>query len=708
MKKLTKILVAALVFALLIGTVFAFTVSAADESSQPATASEGPWIVSKNVSYEQNTHLFFAIDASVATDSTKLSLNVLDADGNILAEGLTVSAANEDIYKDGSMIAHIIKTPGVAAKDYVDVLTINVYYDGSAEPVESTTYSVAEYFYERLYKNGVIEATAGEALSQKKLYLASLRYGAAAQKVLTDDTILADELVYVGGDVDSAFVDSNNIVLADGIWNVKSYVGDEVVESRVQGGKYFIENSATITQVGEYDPTPENAAEWDVSEDYDYGFANTTKGEKLGIAGGNITDVYYRQHSAAPTLSVIAKNDDAGDYLSISKNTTGGSGQTWMNVVMDNSQNESFIFEVRMRLNITTTGSGYRIRMYTGSRTDNQGGNEVYPNGFVFANSSLSSFYKYGGDKSDAVNLGVSPNTWFTMRISVSDYEEGKNNLVVSILDEAANVFVAKYQAAATDIVDASLISCVCLMDSSSTVYTNDIAYMYAGEDYGNPPAKPELTEFENTASFLTANKGSATVELSTTGYYDILSGAPIAVAEDNSGAGSTGQPTIRMQKNIATASYDTLTLSFDMRIFANRDGGFTMESAGSGFDFRYATSNAGNANNCNLVQLMFYTSGKKLVFSNYTGRSESDKTVTSINAGDFFNVTIVYKSNATTADIVISGGGYTYEKTYDVPASQQGDISAITMGSFVPNTPFIGRYEITRAKYAVSNSAAQ
>ena len=197
MKKLTKILVVALTFALLLGTVFAFTVSA-EEATQPETENKGPWIVSKNVSYEENTHLYFAIDSAVAADSTKLTLSVLDAQGNVLAEGLTVSVANHDIYKDGSKICHVIKTPGVAAKDYADVLTINVYYDGSAEPVESTTYSVAEYFLERLYKNEVINATEGNELSQKKLYQASMRYGAAAQKVLSpSDAVKVDELIYV-------------------------------------------------------------------------------------------------------------------------------------------------------------------------------------------------------------------------------------------------------------------------------------------------------------------------------------------------------------------------------------------------------------------------------------------------------------------------------------------------------------------------------
>lgn len=706
MKKLTKILVVALTFALLLGTVFAFTVSA-EEATQPETENKGPWIVSKNVSYEENTHLYFAIDSAVAADSTKLTLSVLDAQGNVLAEGLTVSVANHDIYKDGSKICHIIKTPGVAAKDFADVLTINVYYDGSAEPVESTTYSVAEYFLERLYKNEVINATEGNELSQKKLYQASMRYGAAAQKVLSpSDAVKVEDLIYVASPAESGIWNSNNYLeLPDGVWNVKSYVGEEIVNSVVKGGKYYVENSAVVTELG-YDPIPEGAVEFDVDKDYDYGFSGADS-KDLGLSNGAIKTVYYKQNSSATTLSVMQKNDGDDDYLSINKSVA-GSNQTWMNVVLDNTENESFIFEIRMRLNISTIGSGYRIRMYTGNRTNGGGGTEVFPNGFVFANTALSSFYKYSGNKSDNTNLGVSPNEWFTMRISVSDYEEGKNNLVVSILDEKSGEFVAKYQQPAADIKDASLISCICFMDSSTTVYTNDIAYMYAGEDYGNAPAQPTLTEFDNSVTYATANKGSATVELSVDQYRDIITGAPIAAAEDNSGASSTGQPTIRMKKQLATAGYDTLTLSFDMRIMANRDGGFFMETMGSGFDFRYATSNAGNANNCNLVQLGFYTSRDKLVFIDYTGRKELTKNETDIVASNFFNVKIIYTSNSETAKVVVSGSGLTYEMTVNVPESQRGDISIVTMGSFIPNTPFVGRYEINNAKYSVSNSIAQ
>ena len=94
MKKITKFLVVALTVALLIGAVVGVSASAAETESESEK-----WVISSNVSYEQNTHLYFAIDASKATDSTLLKVDVLDAAGTSLIgeELLTVSEASKDI-----------------------------------------------------------------------------------------------------------------------------------------------------------------------------------------------------------------------------------------------------------------------------------------------------------------------------------------------------------------------------------------------------------------------------------------------------------------------------------------------------------------------------------------------------------------------------------------------------------------------------------
>ena len=260
MKKITKFLVVALTVALLIGAVVGVSASATDTESEK-------WVVSKNVSYDENTHLFFAIDASLAEDSSLLKVDVLDAAGTSLIgeELLTVSEESVDIYEDGSMIAHIVKTPGVAAKDFADVLTINVYYGDAEEPVETTTYSVAEYFLQRLYKDGVVDATEGKALSQKKLYEASLRYGAAAQKVLAaSDTTLIENLIYVTSPFVNGVV-SKGYAVELGETNYKfDYYSDtnKGVDYDITGasGYYVLDESMVITNATPHVSAPASNA----------------------------------------------------------------------------------------------------------------------------------------------------------------------------------------------------------------------------------------------------------------------------------------------------------------------------------------------------------------------------------------------------------------------------------------------------------------
>ena len=663
MKKITKFLVVALTVALLIGAVVGVSSSAADTESEK-------WVISYNVSYDENIHLFFAVDASLVADSSLLTANVYAADGTELAADIKTAEKNDDLYgvlkdedpdNDGEAVAaYVVRTPGIAAKDMADELTVKVYYDGDEQ--ESFTYSVAEYFYQRLYKDGVIEATEGKALSQKKLYEASIRYGAAAQKVLTNDTVLVDELVYIAGaGVDSIWNSAEYLTLDNGIYNVKSYVDDEIVESVVAGGTYIVDNSAIITAASfEMYGTPENAATVNVSETIDYGFATSVATKPLDVAGGAISAVHYRQNSASATLSVTAQNNEEGsDYISINKSTTGSGGQTWMNIVIDNTKTadlSTIVFEARMRLNISTIGSGYRIRTYTAkadgsSRTTTDGGQEVGGSGIVFSTANLGTIKKYSGSISGST--GLTSNTWFTMRIEISDYVEGENNYKVYILDEENNVFNLKYQAAESTITDASAINCICLMDSTTTTYTNDIEYLYVGGNPGNPSPAPDTTAFN--ATYKTVNGSSASWKGTLNTVKNILDNSDVVFVDDIKGdgrassstsaayeeGGDEGQATYRFQKT--AASGHSVSVSAEIMLDYSSEGKL-LSTTGNYPELRLHTS--GKKTN----RIGWYYNNGEIYLYDVLGASSVG---TGAALGEWFKVTYTYTYTPAVEEVI-------------------------------------------------------
>lgn len=182
MKNFTRLFAVVLTLVLLVGAVVGVSVSANDTPSDN-------WVVSTNVSYADDIHPYFAIDASLVEDASLLAVTV---DG----KAAVISDDTADIYGDGSLMAYVAEGKGVVAKNMAKPLAIVVSYNGQV--VERTTYSVAEYFLERLYDNGIITATEGKALLQKELYLAALEYGEAAANTLNSAYSVSD-LVYVGG-----------------------------------------------------------------------------------------------------------------------------------------------------------------------------------------------------------------------------------------------------------------------------------------------------------------------------------------------------------------------------------------------------------------------------------------------------------------------------------------------------------------------------
>ncbi|MBQ2876292.1 MAG: hypothetical protein IJE25_04730 [Clostridia bacterium] len=535
MKKFSKILIVALTLAVLLCSAFAISASA-EETDGAVAASEdgGKWVISKNVSYSENIHLLLAIDASKVEDSELLSVKISVPGVDAACEEFLRCEFKEDLYgeyDEGAVPAYIIHTLGVAAKDMADELTIEIVYNGAT--VETTTYSVAEYFFERLYKDEFILATDGEALNKKELYLASLKYGNAAQKLLSAaDALYIEDAIYVRSDVESVPVifDSREFLTLDnGYYNVKSYVDGEVVNSVVAGGNYLIKNPAVITKMNikeaEY-VIPENTLTFDSAEATDFGSpAKANTAESLGLFGGNVANVqqYTQSLTNAPVTSALVK-DGTNGYLSTTKGKIdNGDGtfsppttQNWTIFSRDTSTvaGDTLTIDMRLRYSYSNAGSGtnaLEFRLYTSSST-------ALTNQSVEFGASARMYLPINSGKyeictSKAANdFNSSTSTilncttagdWMTVRITyaldgtLTLYVLNETGSIVSNNGEEYqnNCFVPYYTEKYAAVTSLDDIKTFRLMPSSAAACTYDVDYVYFGSELSFPELEvPELS----------------------------------------------------------------------------------------------------------------------------------------------------------------------------------------------------------------------
>ncbi|MBR3806482.1 MAG: hypothetical protein IKJ13_06580 [Clostridia bacterium] len=188
----SKIALIILSLALLVGAAIGFSVSA---------ETAAPEIVSKNIDVNGNYCLMLAVDpATVAGDDVTITIyEQLPAEGVEPAQTITkAKTATEkiDLDHDGTAEydAIVFYTAGVSAKDIADVWYITTTSGGVTSDAE--TYSVREYAFERLYKNGTVTATETDedlkAYYQKQFYLELLDVGSAAQQLLVNYNKIAN------------------------------------------------------------------------------------------------------------------------------------------------------------------------------------------------------------------------------------------------------------------------------------------------------------------------------------------------------------------------------------------------------------------------------------------------------------------------------------------------------------------------------------
>ena len=445
----SKFIVLALALVLLITSAFALTAMAEDATTPTLE------IVSKNLSYEDNIRILFAVKSENVGDAT-VKLNVYEADPTddaALEPEETVSPSyTESINNYGECGVYF--TTGIAAKYlqkqiYVQAeVTVNdVTYKSEVE-----RYSIVEYCHEMIAK----ESTPAE---KDEIYATVIEYGAAIQKLLSADKDKDGNPKY-----DGALATAYNYVTIEG----------GTLDGRYNTGIYL--DKAEITPVGE------GVDGWTVIT-YANDGTSTTDGVKLGnsFQVGGRTEITagmpatYKAGtetfesctvggtmpgwmSSNPDYTKAITSDTVYDKTSnVFKATTnaGGKNLTISKTYSDSytangtgaSAGEATAFEISFDLKFDAPSGSTSIGSYH-IMFDNASGNAVY-----YLQIMGDAGYRIGikNNQSDSTGSVWLPNTflaneWHNYRFKIY-VPDGGSELVVSIYVDGAESAAVTYKA---------------------------------------------------------------------------------------------------------------------------------------------------------------------------------------------------------------------------------------------------------------------
>ena len=180
MKKsaISRILILALALALMVS--MAFMVSASAEEEAQGEALE---IISQNVSYEGQTHLFYAVSYENVESPEEITLDVswTDSEGE---HAVTVTESEAEVVEGKN--CRIFKTPGVDAKNFTQQFAV-VAKTASGTESALKTFSVTEYcnlWITYVAYNEFMGTANADMAKLAKACEATLQYGSAIQELL--------------------------------------------------------------------------------------------------------------------------------------------------------------------------------------------------------------------------------------------------------------------------------------------------------------------------------------------------------------------------------------------------------------------------------------------------------------------------------------------------------------------------------------------
>ena len=161
-------------------------------------------IVSKNLSYNSEVYVMFAVEAKgVSLDNVEMLFWSSRPDAVTDTPKFVDTSYEAATKPDGTVIFDcVFSSYGVAAKDFPDEIYCAAHVKNSDVYSEIARYSVLEYLFERLTSEGITE-------TQTNMYNAAITYGECAQQLLEHSTSLSPlNMTYVaveGGTLSDGF-----------------------------------------------------------------------------------------------------------------------------------------------------------------------------------------------------------------------------------------------------------------------------------------------------------------------------------------------------------------------------------------------------------------------------------------------------------------------------------------------------------------------
>ena len=321
--KTFKLLVAVLSLMLLIGSVVAVSISA-EENDETYS------IEYINISHNDAIVVLIAVDAPVAeAENIEVKYTIGNGEEKI-AKYWGVETIKEVEYPT-------FYTVGVPMKDMGETIKAEAHKVGTTPAApEYADVSVANYLYQRLYKDGYVTATEGEDLGRKNLYKNLLSYGAQAQKVLWNNKHpeairpLVTDIVPVYVEGDATVAGEKGLVKLDGEGYLDlAYTGTDLLTGwkvTNEKGTNIYYNNVYVTEGAKVSPvTVTGAAAYGFEDNYtetidavaNDASGNPTYANVLTFDSG-VTVKYGRYASPnAGNAKATVKTENGNKYINI-------------------------------------------------------------------------------------------------------------------------------------------------------------------------------------------------------------------------------------------------------------------------------------------------------------------------------------------------------------------------------------------------------
>ena len=430
---LTKLFVTVLSIVLLIGAVAGISVLANEADAYD--------IKSINIVHGDTTTVLIAVDLPSDTELTEAP----DVEVAYTFGGYDLKAefhSYQYIAKYGAYYP-VYYTVGIPAKDMGEAVVAEAHKAGTtpAAPSYAET-SVADYLYTRLYRDGIVSATAGDDADRRGMYLALLEYGSYAQKVLWNNLeenadnqrTLVTDLIYVTAK--GATVNGKTSVLLEKSEALTVAAKAVPAQYKSNGGLKVTTYDANGNLIetadlaaGSYTPTATAVITADmvkVNKDFE---DESLAGMAADIATGTATVAIATENDNSFYRVVKAADGSSQEYITYSKNT-----ETY-------DYYDCKVFEATLRLDYDYENSAASFNILFGrwnglnkfTIMSDEGSNVLQLSDWRSGTGGDTTLRKY--------DLGVKVGEWFVFRAET--YKNAEGNVVSEVFINGTSVGIS-------------------------------------------------------------------------------------------------------------------------------------------------------------------------------------------------------------------------------------------------------------------------